>query len=141
MVTVRVTVQALHCQIDDFGSEVERSSKGSLHFHPNSIKSITDSEWEHIQEEHPDLAAGLQVITPVVKPAKKAIKLPTPSEIVKLVKKAEEVSLPSTKAIEQPVRSPAPVYSPAVVVKESLSPEVKGDKSRLFPKRKKDKKK
>jgi hypothetical protein len=63
MVTLRFVALAPHCQIDDFGLEVERSVAGSLHFHPNSIKVVTDSEWKHIQEQHPDLACQLQVIS------------------------------------------------------------------------------
>ncbi|RLE25628.1 MAG: hypothetical protein DRJ65_07315 [Acidobacteria bacterium] len=47
-------------QISDFGSEVERTREGALHFRPGSVVSISDSEWEWIKRLRPDVAKELR---------------------------------------------------------------------------------
>jgi hypothetical protein len=75
MVTLRAPVGSTHVQIDDFGVEVERSCKGSLHLHPGSVRQVTSSEWEHIQKKHPGVASRLQVLKDEV-PAPKPVPAP-----------------------------------------------------------------
>jgi hypothetical protein len=44
------------------GEEIQRSSKGSLHFTPNSTEVITEAELAYIRTKYPLLARSIQVI-------------------------------------------------------------------------------
>lgn len=70
--------------LDDFGSECERSCKGSLHLLPNKVRLISEDELKHIREKRPD-------ISKLVK------ELPKPKQEIKEEAKAEEVESASTE--------------------------------------------
>jgi len=61
---------------DDFGSDVERSVIGSLHFRPGAAKTITVSELEHIRKKHPELAKQLTVLNSAQEPKPTAASAP-----------------------------------------------------------------
>ena len=106
-------------QISDFGKEVERTLKGALHFTPNSVRTISDSEWEWIQRTRPELAAKLRVL----KLRKAAVPPPVADKPAPVVKTEEKVEK-----------------------EEAESPEVKSDlesetEEKVPPRRKRRKKK
>lgn len=47
-------------QISGFGSDVERTREGALHFSPGSVATISDSEWEWIKRFRPTAAKELK---------------------------------------------------------------------------------
>jgi hypothetical protein len=48
--------------VDDFGEGVERSVKGALYFRPNTLRTLTKGEYEHIRSKHSYLASKLRVL-------------------------------------------------------------------------------
>jgi len=48
-------------QLSEFGPEVERSVKGSLHLRPGSLIEVTDSEWAWIEAHYPEVAKAVRV--------------------------------------------------------------------------------
>lgn len=62
MLLVQVANGIAPQQVDDFGPGVERSVKGALYFRPNTLRSMTKGEFDHIQQSHPQLAAKLKVV-------------------------------------------------------------------------------
>ena len=63
LVKLHVDPRVTPFQIEGFGSEVERSVEGSLYFRPNTIRSITLSEWIWIQKNEPTNAKFLRVLS------------------------------------------------------------------------------
>jgi hypothetical protein len=62
MILVQVASGIPPQQVDDFGAGVERSVKGAVYFRPNTLRSLTRGEYEHICAAHPHLASKLRVI-------------------------------------------------------------------------------
>lgn len=62
MILIQVASGIPPQQVDDFGEGVERSVKGALYFRPNTLRTLTKSEYEHICEKHPKLAAKFRVL-------------------------------------------------------------------------------
>lgn len=48
-------------QLSEFGSEVERSVKGSLYLRPGSLIEVTDSEWAWIEAHYPEVGMAARV--------------------------------------------------------------------------------
>ena len=97
----------------EFGPKVERSCKGSLRLLPGSVRTITESEWRWIVEEHPAIAAKMKILD---------------GSFPKVV--SEKVSRPVAKPIEEKVieekdevTQPPEVESPEVESPEVESPE------------------
>ena len=63
LVKLQVVPRVTPFQIEGFGSEVERSVQGSLYFRPNTIRSITQSEWDWIQKHESVNAKFLRVLS------------------------------------------------------------------------------
>lgn len=47
--------QGLPIQIDDFGSGIERSCVGAIHFRPGSVIDLTSDEYHHVKSMHPEV--------------------------------------------------------------------------------------
>jgi hypothetical protein len=62
MILVQVASGIPPQQVDDFGAGVERSVKGAVYFRPNTLRSLTKGEYEHICKAHSHLASKLRVI-------------------------------------------------------------------------------
>jgi len=62
MILIQVASGIPPQQVDDFGEGVERSVKGALYFRPNTLRTVTRGEYDHICTAHPHLASKLHVI-------------------------------------------------------------------------------
>lgn len=62
MILIQVASGTHPQQVDDFGPGVERSVKGALHFRPNTLRTLTKGEYEHICSKHSHLAKKLRVL-------------------------------------------------------------------------------
>jgi len=62
MILIQVASGIPPQQVDDFGEGVERSVKGALYFRPNTLRTLTKGEYEHICSKHAHLASKLWVL-------------------------------------------------------------------------------
>lgn len=62
MILIQVASGIPPQQVDDFGEGVERSVKGALYFRPNTLRTLTKGEYEHICSKHEKLASKLRVL-------------------------------------------------------------------------------
>lgn len=63
-VTVIVPANVAPHQVEGFADDCERSLKGALHIRPACTLTLTQDEYEHLQNEHPKLFKALIRVEP-----------------------------------------------------------------------------
>jgi hypothetical protein len=59
--------------LDSFPKDCERSCKGAIHLLPNTLRDISDDEYNYIKKKYPKMKL---TVVPTQKPAVKKVKMP-----------------------------------------------------------------